>query len=188
VSEGDGVAQARSGGDDDAPVTAGRPALVPVDEAVLHALVDVAVRDADADDVTPRLDGSAGWSEARVEWLRAYHRDRRPGLDGPLGEATWAVVRPDGPVGSVRLQCTADPGVLEVGLWLARRARARGWGRSAVRAVADVAAERGAVALRADTGARNAPALAVLARLGFVCEPADVDGRVAAVLVLRGPG
>src|SRR3712207_8457184 len=41
--------------------------------------------------VTPGPD----WSPARVAWLLAFHRDRRPGLDGELGEATWAVVVED---------------------------------------------------------------------------------------------
>lgn len=34
------------------------------------------------------LDDAAG----HFRWLRAFHRDRRRGLDGPSREATWAVV------------------------------------------------------------------------------------------------
>lgn len=57
--------------------------LVPVDDAVLEQLVDAAVSDAAADDVTPPLTPGPAWSAERVAWLRAFHRS---------GERTWAVV------------------------------------------------------------------------------------------------
>ena len=63
-------------------------ALVAVDETVLHELVRTAVTDAAPDEVTPPLTPGPTWSPERIDWLRRYHRDRRAGLDGPLGEAT----------------------------------------------------------------------------------------------------
>ena len=65
------------------------------------------------------------WDHERTEWLRRFHRDRRAGLDGPVGEATWPVSVDGAVVGSVRLQRTAKAAVLETGIWLTRRARGR---------------------------------------------------------------
>ncbi len=42
-------------------------ALVDVDERVLEQLVQAALTDADADDVTPRLTGGSAWTPARVD-------------------------------------------------------------------------------------------------------------------------
>src|SRR3954447_8170607 len=103
-----------------------RVELVAVDDDVLWRLVAVAVQDAAAAEVTPPVGAGAGWTSQRVDWLRAYHRDRRPGLDGPLGEATWAVVVDGEVAGAVRLHRTAETGTAETGIWLARSARGRG--------------------------------------------------------------
>ncbi|GIG21212.1 hypothetical protein Cch01nite_19360 [Cellulomonas chitinilytica] len=167
-------------GTHDAEVT-----LSQVDERTLVELVALAVRDAHPDEVTPPIGDDGGWSTSRVEWLSAFHRDRRVGLDGPLGETTWAVVGPDGVAGSVRLQRTRDAGSLETGIWLARGVRGRGWAHPALRAVIDVARHWGAVEVRAETAASNAPALAVLSGLGFRCSPAEVRGRISAVLAVE---
>jgi RimJ/RimL family protein N-acetyltransferase len=153
--------------------------LLPVDEGVLARLVGAAVADADPDEVTPPLLPNGGWRPERIEWLRRFHRDRRLGLDGPLGEATWAVAVGGEVVGAVRLKRTADPDVLETGIWLRRSARGRGVGRRALLAVLVQAAERGARAVRADTSGENRAARAVLGALGFRCEE-DGD-RVLAV-------
>jgi RimJ/RimL family protein N-acetyltransferase len=159
--------------------------LAPVDEHTLIELVELAVRDAHPNEVTPPIGDGDGWTTSRVEWLLAFHRDRRAGLAGPLGEATWAVIGPAGGVaGSVRLQRTPDPGALETGIWLARGVRARGWAEAALRAVVDVARDHGAVEVRAETAATNAPALAVLRRLGFRCSPAEASSRISAVLAV----
>ena len=66
-------------------------------------------------------------------------------------------------VGGVRLKRTADPDVLETGIWLTWQARGKG---SAAKAIADVleqAHAHGARAVRADTSPENASALDVLA-------------------------
>ena len=75
-------------------------------------------------------------------WLRQYHRDCREGLDGPAGQATFAVLDDGHVVGSVRLALTADPRELETGMWLARSARGRGVGAQVLSAVAEIARTR----------------------------------------------
>ena len=147
-----------------------RVALVAVDEAVLARLVGAALVDATPDEVTPPLTSGDRWGPERIEWLRRFHRDRRIGLDGPLGEASWAVTAGAHVVGAVRLKRTADPAVLETGIWLTRSARGRGVGRRAMTAVLDEARDHGAREVRADTSPENTAALAVLEALGFECE------------------
>ena len=140
--------------------------LLDVDETVLSRLVGAALSDADPDEVTPPI-GGPHWGPERIERLRRLHRDRRLGLDGPLGEATWAVALDGEVVGGVRLKRMAAPDVLETGIWLTRSARGKGVGRKAIADVLDVAQKHGARAVRADTSPENASALHVLQRLGF---------------------
>ena len=156
--------------------------LLPIDEDVLDRLVDAARSDAAPDEVTPPMAGDH-WGPERIAWLRTFHRDRRAGLDGPLGEATWAVSLDGAVVGAVRLKRTDDPTVLETGIWLTRSARGHGTGRLAVAAALQRAGELGAREVRADTGPDNAAALYVLQRLGFRTSPAG--GRVIAVRTLE---
>jgi RimJ/RimL family protein N-acetyltransferase len=140
--------------------------LLDVDETVLARLVGAALRDAEPDEVTPPMAG-AQWGPERIEWLCRLHRDRRLGLDGPLGEATWAVSLDGEVVGGIRLKRMAEPDVLETGIWLTRSARGQGVGRTAIAEVLETARAHGAHAVRADTSRENAAALSVLQRLGF---------------------
>jgi RimJ/RimL family protein N-acetyltransferase len=153
--------------------------LRPVDEAVLARLIGAALSGAEPDEVTPPVPSAGRWGPERIEWLRRFHRDRRMGLDGPLGEATWAVASDGEIVGAVRLKRTAEPGVLETGIWLGRHARGRSIGRQAVAAVLDRARGMGAREVRADTSRDNAAALYVLQRSGF--RTTDEGDRVVAV-------
>lgn len=141
--------------------------LRPVDETVLARLVGTALSGAEPDEVTPPVSADGRWGPERIEWLRRFHRDRRLGLDGPLGEATWAIASDGEVVGAVRLKRTAQPDVLETGIWLARDARGKGVGRQAVALVLEKAQELGAQAVRADTSLENSSALFVLQRMGF---------------------
>jgi DNA invertase Pin-like site-specific DNA recombinase/RimJ/RimL family protein N-acetyltransferase len=150
-------------------------ALVAVDDVMLEALVQAAITDAAADEVTPPLSAGSTWTPERVAWLRGFHRHRRAGITGPAGEGTWAVVVGDRVVGSVRLARAREPGVLEAGIWLTRAARNQGLGQAAMAAVLREAAAMGADAVRAETTAGNAAALSVLRRLGF--ELSAVPGR-----------
>ncbi len=152
--------------------------LAPVDEDLLARLTDVAIRDAAAPEVTPPLTDGDSWTSERVAWFEAYHRSSRAGLSSGHGEETWAIMRSGRPVGSVRLKRTQTPGVLETGLWVARSARGTGAAAGAMRALIDEARRAGAVSLRVDTTAANAPAMRLLSRLGFVLTEASPDGGV----------
>ena len=163
------------------PATGPAVELVPVDDDVLARLVTAATGEAAAADVTPPVTPGEDWSTERVDWLRRWRRDRRPGLDGPLGEETRAVLTAGGVVGAVRLQRTGEPGVLLTGLWLIRTARGSGTGRAALAAVLTRAAELGARVVHADTTAANDPAVAVLRRLGFRVHEPDAPGALRAV-------
>lgn len=164
------------------PTRPGAVELLDVDEAVLSRLVDAAVDDAEPDEVTPPMAGPH-WGPERIEWLRRLHRDRRAGLDGPLGEATWAVSLDGEIVGGLRLERTAEPDVLETGIWLTRSARGRGVGRTVIAEALELARQTGARAVQADTSPQNTAARHVLQRLGF---RTSVEGdRVVAVKELR---
>ncbi|MCF6745329.1 GNAT family N-acetyltransferase [Blastococcus sp. KM273128] len=144
--------------------------LVPVTEAVLARLVAAALDGADVHEVVPRAAPGERWSPEQVERLRAFHRERRAGLDGPGREATWAVVEvaedEDRVVGGARLRKAGEPGVLEAGLWLVRDARGRGIGRAAAEVLLQRAAEAGASRVRA--AAEGSGALEFLRGVGFV--------------------
>lgn len=159
-------------------------ALVAVDEVVLEALVDAATQDASADDVTPRLAGDSAWTPARIEWLRSFHRDRRAGLSGDTGEATWAVVVDGLVVGSVRLMRTTEEGVLETGIWLTRSCRGRRVGSLTMAKVLHQAVALGARGVRADTTRENIGAIKILRQLGFDVSSPHAGGRVEALLNL----
>lgn len=159
--------------------------LVGVDEAVLERLVHAATTDAAADEVTPPLTPGPAWTPARVAWLRSFHRDRRSGVDGPVGEATWAVLADGQLVGSVRLRHTGETGVLETGVWLTRSARGQGVGTAALAALLDRAVELGARQVSAHTTTGNAAALHVLRRLGFDAVPGRDGAAVRALLRLE---
>ena len=165
--------------------------LAPVTDARLPMLVAAALAGAAADDVTPPVTPGPAWTEERVEWLRAFHRDRRAGLAGPRQESTWAVVDvgddagPEGGqvLGGVRLQRTGDPQVLETGIWLVRDARGRSVGRQALQLVLERARDAEAVSVQAETTAGNAAAIGLLRSLGAVV---TVDGDVVrAEITLR---
>jgi len=163
--------------------------LVAVDDTVLAQLVHAATTDTMADEVTPPLTAGRAWTPARAAWLRDFHRARRPGLSGPAGEATWAVVVEELVVGSVRLKRTDGHGVLEAGIWLTRSSRGRGVGQAAMAATLHRAAALGATGVRADTTVANTGALTVLRRLGFTLTPAaGQDVRALLLLDPEAPG
>jgi ribosomal protein S18 acetylase RimI-like enzyme len=83
-------------------------ALLDVSEDVLEQLLELALRDADADEVTPPLGTTAGWNTDRISWFREFHRASAAGLDGPAGQKSWAISCDGQLAGSVRLKRT-DP-------------------------------------------------------------------------------
>ena len=81
-------------------------ALLDVSEAILDQLLELALRDADADEVTPPLGTTAGWTTDRISWFREFHRSSAAGLDGPAGQKSWAISCDGQLAGSVRLKRT----------------------------------------------------------------------------------
>lgn len=162
----------------------GTVSLVDVDETVLAELINAAVRDAAPDEVTPPLDDAGAWSDARLDWMRELHRERRTGLDGPAGEATWAVSRDGEVVGAVRLKRTGEGNVLETGIWLTRSARGCGVGVAALEAVVAKAAAAGAHAVYAETTLANVRAQGLLRRVGFALSRGPRPDEVRAILRL----
>jgi RimJ/RimL family protein N-acetyltransferase len=157
--------------------------LLGVDELTLDRLVNAAITDAAADEVTPPVTTGDEWSAARIAWLKDFHRTRRDGLSGPVGEATWAILARDQVVGSVRLKRTAVPEILETGIWLTRRTRGQGVGRLAMAGVLQTAATLGAQGVRAETTTGNRAALRVLRSLGFDLVASKDGAGVAALLI-----
>ncbi|MFD9219248.1 GNAT family N-acetyltransferase [Streptomyces sp. NPDC060064] len=135
-----------------------------VDEEMLQGLLAVAVNEAAPSEVMPPVAGPPGWTPARQDAFRAWHRDRRPGLSGPLRESTFAILTDGHIVGSARLACRDSQEVLETGMWLARSARGRGIGTAALRALLNEAAGADARLVVAETTATNLGAIAALRR------------------------
>lgn len=157
--------------------------LVDVDELTLDRLVNAAITDAAANEVTPPVTTGDEWSPARIAWLKDFHRNRRNGLSGPVGEATWAILASDQVVGSVRLKRTAVPEILETGIWLTRRTRGHGVGRLVMAGVLQTAATLSAQGVRAETTTGNRAALRVLRSLGFDLVASKDSASVAALLM-----
>src|SRR6476646_4086918 len=101
-------------------------ALLDVTEPVLEQLLELAPRDADADEVTPPLGTTAGWNTDRISWFREFHRAAAAGLDGPAGQKTWAISCDGQMAGSVRLrQMDTAPAAADEG-WAGGGAEAGG--------------------------------------------------------------
>lgn len=160
-------------------------ALVDVSEDVLERLLLVAIKDADADEVTPPLGNAAGWNSERISWFREYHH-AASGLDGPAQQKSWAISCQGEPVGSIRLRWNG-PGTLETGVWLARGFRGRGIGSEALRLVKAQATAAGAAVLEADTTAGNVNALALLRSAGAELVPGKSSGGAPVPVKARIP-
>ncbi|HLQ81406.1 MAG TPA: GNAT family N-acetyltransferase [Brachybacterium sp.] len=160
-----------------------RVQLRDVDDAVLDQLLRTAVQDAAAHEVTPPLTSGPAWTAERIDWFLDHHRRARCGVDGPAGEATWAVMLEGRPVGAVRLR-RLDADTLETGIWLGRSARGCGAGTRAMQAVLARARQERAGVLRAETAAENRAMQTILYGLGFVPDLEAPPGRVSMSLSL----
>ena len=138
--------------------------LTPLDDALTERLLAVAVADATPEEVMPPVDGPPGWTPARQELFRAFHRERHPGLPGPLHTVMYAVHADDRLVGMIRL--TLEKAEAETGMWLARSARGQGLAAQALHALLGEARRAGARTVRADTTPGNRAAQAALSRCG----------------------
>ncbi|MFV2099594.1 GNAT family N-acetyltransferase [Micromonospora sp. LOL_024] len=140
--------------------------LEPVDEQNLEPLLSVAVAEAEPAEVMPPVAAPAGWSHARREAFREYHRASFGGLDAATRTAMYAIVVGGEVVGMIRMSRRDEPDVVEMGLWLGQSARGQGIGPAALRELLNLAAAAGVRTVVADTAAEHRGARSVLARCG----------------------
>lgn len=155
---------------------------------MLEQLLELAQRDASADDVTPPLGHGAGWNAERSDWFRTYHRSAAAGLDGPASEKCWAVLCDGSTAGAIRLKRT-DPetairgsDTAETGIWLGRSYRGHGVGGAALRLLLAEARRAGLHQVAARTTAGNIGAQRLLTAVGAVLT--YDDDAVSAIVVL----
>ena len=146
--------------------------LTPLDDALIERLLALAVADAAPTEVMPPVDGPPGWNQTREDFFRRFHRERQPGLAGPLRTIMYAISAGDRLIGMIRLTLDED-GTAETGMWLARSARGQGYGGGALEALLDEARRAGARTVKADTTPDNLAAQAVLRRVGARLERSD---------------
>lgn len=158
--------------------------LLAVDDAVLERLLTAAVSGVDPEDAMAPVPGSPGWTPARRDAFRAYHRSRRAGLDGPHREVTYAVERATEVVGAARLARLPEPGHVEAGLWLTRAARGRGTGTAVLHALLTHAAAAGYTTMVAETMTANRATVRLLTAAGATLSPAEPDGHRTAIIAL----
>jgi hypothetical protein len=122
--------------------------LAPVDEDNLEPLLAVAAAEATPDEVMPPVEAPAGWSHARREAFRAFHRRHFGGLAGPTRTVMYAILVDAQVVGMIRLawrdgssgrdgsserdgsaeRSGARTMEMETGMWLGQSARGQGFG------------------------------------------------------------
>jgi RimJ/RimL family protein N-acetyltransferase len=146
----------------------GQVRLTPVDEQTLEPLLSVAVAEAQPGEVMPPVQGPAGWSLARREAFREFHRAHFKGLDGPTRTVMYAITIGSDVVGMIRMSRTDNPDIVETGMWLGQSARGQGIGVAALRALVAEAVRAGARSVVANTTVDNAAALGALTHCGAV--------------------
>ncbi|MGW4466907.1 GNAT family N-acetyltransferase [Micromonospora sp. NPDC004704] len=157
--------------------------LTPIDEQTLEPLLSVAVAEAEPDDVMPPVEAPAGWSHARREAFREFHRARFDGLDGNARTLMFAIMVDGDVVGMIRMSHHDRPATMETGMWLGKSARGQGIAATALRLLLAEAVGAGARLVVAETTADNAPALGVLRRAGAEFER---DGDVVRARIRLG--
>lgn len=142
--------------------------LTPVDEQTLEPLLSVAVAETEPGDVMPPVEAPAGWSQARRDAFREFHRASYGGLTGPTRTLMYAIQSGGQVVGVIRLTRRDEPDTVETGIWLGRSARGQGIGVAALRVLLGEAAKAGARVVLAETTSINSAALGVLHQCGAV--------------------
>ncbi|MEW2380928.1 GNAT family N-acetyltransferase [Micromonospora sp. NPDC047707] len=140
--------------------------LEPVSERNLESLLSVAAAEAEPADVMPPVEAPAGWSHARREAFREFHRASFGGLDGPTRTQMYAILAGGEVVGMIRMTGCDEPGTVDTGLWLGRSARGQGIGPAALRELLNEAAAAGMRQVVATTTRDNSGALSVLSKCG----------------------
>ncbi|MFG2055472.1 GNAT family N-acetyltransferase [Micromonospora sp. NPDC048930] len=156
--------------------------LEPVDEGNLEPLLSVAAAEAEPEDVMPPVEAPAGWSLARRDAFREFHRASFGGLDGPTRTRMYAIIAGGEVVGMVRMTRCDEPGTVETGMWLGRSARGQGLGAAALRELLNAAAAAGMRTVVAETTPDNRGAISVLKKCG--AELRENDGKVRAEMCL----
>ena len=141
---------------------------MPVDEQNLEPLLSVAVAESEPDEVMPPVEAPAGWSQARRDAFREFHRASFGGLAGPTRNLMYAIVQDGDVVGMIRMGRGDEPGILETGMWLGKSTRGQGIGLIALRLLLAEAVQAGARRVVAETRTDNAAALSLLRRCGAV--------------------
>lgn len=159
--------------------------LEPVDERNLEPLLSVAVAETEPADVMPPVAAPAGWSHARREAFRRFHRARFAGLDGPERTQMYVIVAAGEVVGMIRMTRCGEPDTVETGMWLGRSARGQGLGPAALRELLHRAAAVGMRRVVAETTPGNRGAMSVLVKCG--AELREGDGKVRAEICLDAP-
>ncbi|MEV6375988.1 GNAT family N-acetyltransferase [Micromonospora musae] len=145
--------------------------LEPMSERHLEPLLSVAAAEAEPGEVMPPVEAPAGWSHARREAFRDFHRASFAGLDGPTRTQMYAILAGGEVVGMVRMTRRDQPGTVETGMWLGRSARGQGLGGAALRELLNEAAAAGMRTVVAETTPDNTQALKVLGKSGAELRP-----------------
>jgi RimJ/RimL family protein N-acetyltransferase len=144
----------------------GKVRLTPVDERTLEPLLSVAVAEAEPGEVMPPVEAPAGWSQARRDAFREFHRANFGGLDGPTRTLMFAILADEDVVGMIRMSRRDEPGTVETGMWLGQSARGQGIGATALRELLTEAEQAGIRVVIAEITPANTAALGVLRRCG----------------------
>jgi RimJ/RimL family protein N-acetyltransferase len=153
-----------------------------LDENVLDELLAVAISEAEPEDVMPPVDGPSGWTEARREAFRAFHRERYAGFAGSYRTVMYAIVVDGRVSGMIRMSLCDEPHTVETGMWLGRSSRGMGIGVAALRALLEEAGNAAVRVVIAETTTTNVAALAALRRCGAIFH--EGTGRVRAEIRL----
>ncbi|MDM4721087.1 GNAT family N-acetyltransferase [Micromonospora sp. WMMA1363] len=156
--------------------------LEPMSESNLESLLSVAAAEAEPGDVMPPVEAPAGWSHARREAFREFHRASFGGLAGRTRTQMYAILVGGEVVGMIRMTCCDDPGTVETGLWLGRSARGQGIGSAALRGLLNEAAAAGMRRVLATTTPHNSGAVSVLTQCGAKLR--EENGRTYAEICL----
>lgn len=136
--------------------------LLPLSEAALPALTDVAVADSVPSEVMPPVDGPGeDWTAARVAGFGDFQRTRLAAPD----RASYLITVDDAPAGVIRLDPLPD-GTRVLGYWVARSHRRKGVASQAVELALIEAKALGATTVVAKTTLDNHGSRGVLARNG----------------------
>jgi RimJ/RimL family protein N-acetyltransferase len=140
--------------------------LLPLDDELIDRLLEVAIADAEPEEVMPPVADGHGWSATRREAFRTFLYERRGGFSGPHREVHFAVLSDGEIVGFARLARRSEPGVLETGTWIAHSKRNIGIGSALIGVLLQRTAIEGATVMVAETTTTNHAALAILRRHG----------------------